>query len=223
MEAVNITANERTRIGSAAAKVVRSEGKVPAVIYSDGDAIHISVDPKDIKPLVYTPKFKVAQIEAKGSNYKCILKDVQFHPQTDEILHVDFQQLIDGVSIKVQVPVELNGIAEGVKGGGKLYQKLRKVKIKTTAENLIDKVSLDVSHLLLGDSVRIRDIADLDGVQIMNASGIPIASVETPRALRSIQAEEAELEEGEEGEEGEGVEGEGGEGESSEGEGGGEE
>lgn len=207
MEAVSINANGRDNFGTAASKQIRKQGLVPAVIYQTGDAKHITVNPKDLKTLIYTPKFKVAEINIDGNVTRCIIKDIQFHPQSDEILHVDFQQLIDGTVIKVQIPIELTGQAAGVKTGGKLYQKLRRVKIKTLSELLVDKVQLDVSKLELGQSIRVRDIEAIDGIEIMNASGIPIASVEIPRALRSAQGAAAaagEDEDDETSEEGEG-------------------
>ncbi|MDX1685050.1 MAG: 50S ribosomal protein L25 [Saprospiraceae bacterium] len=229
METVTLSAKVRESFGTPASNKLREEGRVPAVIYGDNESIHISLDYKELKPLVYTPKFKAAEIQLNGNTHKCIIKELQFHPQSDDILHIDFMELIDGRTIRTQIPILLHGQPEGVKEGGKLYQKIRKAKIKANAENLIDKLELDVSYLEFGQSIRIRDIEDIEGVEIMNSPGIPIASVEVPRVLRRLAEEEAALEEaeeleGEEGEEGapegEGTpEGEGGGGEESSSEG----
>lgn len=211
MEVVAIKAHAREQLGKVGAKSVRKEGLIPGVINSIAGNTHFSVGMMDLKPLVYTPKFKVAEITVDGKTHKCFVKEVQFHPQTDEIVHIDLQALEDGRMIKVQVPIELVGKAPGVAIGGKLYQKMRKAKIKTLSENLVDKLVLDVSSLELGDSIRIRDIDDIEGIQIMNQPGIPVASVETPRALRSAQdAAAAEGADGAEGEGGDDAEGEGG-------------
>ena len=187
MEVVTINGNVREAKGKSNASATRKEGRIPAVIYGTDGNTHLTLDPMDMRPLVYTPQFKLAEVNVDGNAQKCIVKDVQFHPVTDEILHVDFLKLEDGRMVKVEVPVNITGVAPGVKVGGKLIKKLRKVKIKTLAENLISSMDLDVSTLELGSSRRVRDIAPVDGVQIMNAPGIPVASVEIPRALRSAQ------------------------------------
>lgn len=211
MEAVSLNATLRNNYGKGANKQLRKEGRIPGIVCSTDETVHITLNPKDLKPLVYTPKFRVANINLDGKDYKCIVKDVQFHPQTDEILHIDFLTLEDGRVVKVNIPIQLTGQASGVKTGGKLYQKVRKAKIKAASENLIDKLELDVTKLELGQSIRIRDIVSIDGIQIMNAPGTPVASVEIPRALRSAKdaAAAAGVEEDEEGEEGEGEEGAG--------------
>lgn len=191
MEVVAIKAESRDNLGKTGSKQVRKEGLVPGVIYSTEGNTHFSVPTLSLRPLVYTPQFKVAEIEVDGKSHKCILKDVQFHPQTDEIVHVDMMALEDGRTIKVEVPLRLEGVAPGVATGGKLYQKMRKAKIKTLTENLVDHLTLDISGLELGDSIRVRDIKEVDGVKVMNSPGIPVASVEIPRALRSAQSAEA--------------------------------
>ena len=119
-------------------------------------------------------------------------------------MHVDFLQLVDGQTIKVNLPVRFIGTAPGTKEGGKLAQQLRRVKVKTTPEHLVDELQLDISELKLGHSVRVRDITPVEGVEIMSAGATPVASVIVPRALRSASAGEAEEEAGEEVEEAEG-------------------
>jgi large subunit ribosomal protein L25 len=188
MEVVAIKGQARTGKGKSQAKTIRKEGLVPGVMYSSEGNTHFSVEPFDLKPLIYTPAFKLAELELDGNKTKCILKDVQFHPVTDEVLHVDFMVVEPGRTIKVEVPVAYTGVAPGVKTGGKLVKKLRKVKIKAQAENLVDSMTLDISSLQLGQSIRVRDIQPKEGIEIMNASGIPVASVEIPRALKSAEA-----------------------------------
>lgn len=187
MEFVTINGNVREGQGKSNASSIRKEGRVPAVVYGSQGNTHLTLDPMDLRPLVYSPQFKLAEVSVGGKTAKCILKEVQFHPVTDEIMHVDFLKLEDGKTIKVEVPVNIVGAAPGVKVGGKLIKKLRKVKIKTLSENLVSSMDLDVSTLKLGHSRRVRDIKAIDGIEIMNAPGIPVASVEIPRALRSAQ------------------------------------
>ncbi len=210
MESVAVQGKIRTNLGGSAAKLIRKANDVPCVIYGGEKVIHFTAPVLDFKKLVYTADFKLVEIEIDGKTYKCILKDMQFHPVTDALLHMDFLELVDGQPIKVELPIRFKGVAPGVKTGGKLYQKMRVVKIKTTPEHLVDELLVDISTLKLGQSIRVRDIEIGDGMEIMSSLGIPVCSVEVPRVLRSLEEEEeeAEGEEGVEGEEGaEGTEG----------------
>ncbi|MEM8908334.1 MAG: 50S ribosomal protein L25 [Bacteroidota bacterium] len=188
MESIAISGNVRTALGKKENKVLRSKGEVPCVIYGGENVVHFSALASDFKSLIYTPDFKLVDISVDGQTHQCILKDMQFHPVTDEVLHLDFLQLVPGRKTKVEIPIKFKGEAPGVKEGGKLLQKVRRVMIKTTPDKIVDELFVDVSSLQLGQSVRIRDIEVADGMEIMNALGIPIASVETPRALRSATA-----------------------------------
>lgn len=198
MESVAIKGKIRSDIGTKAAKLIRQSNEVPCVIYGGEKVVHFTAPVLAFKKVIYTADFKMVEIEVDGKNYKCILKDMQFHPVTDNLLHLDFLELVDGQVIKVNIPVHFKGIAPGVKTGGKLFQKLRTVKIKTTPEHLTDELLVDISQLELGQSIRVRDIELGEGMELMSSPGIPVASVEIPRALRSADAK-AEGEEGEEG------------------------
>jgi large subunit ribosomal protein L25 len=185
MQSVKVSGEVRENIGKKSSKVSRREGLVPAVLYGAGDPVHFTIKALDVRDLVYTPEFKLAELNVGGKTYKAIIKDHQFHPVTDQLRHIDFLALKDGHPIKVQIPVIFEGTSPGVRGGGKLQIAVRRVKIKTTPENLVDKLVLDISKLELGAAIRVRDIATIEGVEIMNPGGQPIASVEVPRALRS--------------------------------------
>ena len=201
MESVADKAEKRNEVRSKGAKAVRAEGKIPAVLYGGESVESISVDFNDIRHAIYTPAFKLVDLEIDGETVQCIVKDVQFHPVTENIVHIDFLRLIPGHPIKVEVPVRFEGQAPGLRAGGKLVEKMRRIRIKTTPENLIDELIVDVSELMLGSSVRVRDAKIGEGIEIMNPGATPVASVEVPRALRSAEAE-AEEAAGEEGEEG---------------------
>ena len=188
MEIVKVEAQARESFGKKHTKVIRKEGLVPAIIYGGNKNTAISVTPKSVKPLVYTPDFKLAEINVNGDSHKCILKDITFHPVSDEIVHIDFLRVIPGTPIKVEIPVDFKGKSPGVKEGGKLIAQMRKVKVKTTPESLVDKVYVDISQLELGGSVRVRDIDFPEGVEIMTTTATPVAIVEVPRALKSAEA-----------------------------------
>lgn len=185
MDTVQISGTARTSTGKKDAKTIRRQGLVPAVLYGAGDPVHFTVKPLDLRELVYSPEFRLAEVSVDGQSYKAIVKDHQFHPVTDEMMHIDFLALQEGHPIRVQVPVRFKGTSPGVRNGGKLQVAVRRVKIKTTPENLIDSVTLDISGMALGSSIRVRDIEPREGVEIMNPGGTPIATVEIPRALRS--------------------------------------
>jgi large subunit ribosomal protein L25 len=185
MQHVEIQAEKRIGTGKKAAKALRADKKIPAVIYSKNGTTHITTTSSDVKSLVYTSEFKLAKIECDGKSYKSLLKDITFHPVTDEIVHIDFLELIDGHPIKVEIPVNFTGTSPGVKAGGKLIRSLRGVKIKANPENLVDQLSLDISSLELGQSARVRDIKFPAGVESMTSGSIPVANIEIPRALKS--------------------------------------
>jgi large subunit ribosomal protein L25 len=191
MQTVSINAEKRTVVGSADAKKLRAQELIPAVMYGGDGVTHCTVSPKSLKPLIYTPDFKIAEINIDNTIEKCIVKDVQFHPVSDAILHIDFLKLVPKNTIKINIPVKFNGVSPGVKAGGKLVQSLRKVPIKTTPEHLIDELFVSISKLELGQSVRVRDIVVPEGIEIMSNGSIPVASIEIPRALKSAAAAEA--------------------------------
>jgi len=148
-----------------------------------------------VKKLIYTADFKVAELNIGGASHRAIVKAVQFHPVSEEIMHIDFLELVAGQSVRLEVPVHFVGSSPGVKTGGKLLQNLRRIKIKTTPENMVSSLELDISELELGHAIRVRDIKPVDGVEIMVTGATPVAVVEVPRALRSA-ATAAEGEEG---------------------------
>ena len=197
MEIISIKAETRATVGSKSSKTLRREGKIPCVMYGGEEIAYFSVEPSQVKHLIYTPDFKLASIEVDGVEHRCILKDLQVHPVTDQIVHIDFLKLIEGKPIKVEIPIGFTGVSPGVKGGGRLVQNIRAVMVKTYPSELVDKLYVSIEGLLLGQSVRIKDVETIGNMQILNPMATPIAGVQVPRALKSAT-------EGEEGEEGEG-------------------
>jgi len=197
MNTVTIEAAKRSDFGKASTKKLRNTGKVPGIIYGGKEPVHFEAPELAFTKVVYTPNFNLVDISVDGNNYKTILKDLQFHPVTDKILHVDFQELNDDRKIIVEIPLVFEGLSEGVKEGGKLMPKIRKVKVKAFPKDLIDEIKVDVTELLLGKSINVSEIS-VENIEIMNNPGIPVCSVEIPRALKSADAA-AEGEEGAEG------------------------
>jgi len=187
MQVVTLNGKERSQIGKTAAKNYRKEGLVPCVLYSKEENIHFNADPVELKSLIYSPDFKYADIVLNGKTHRCILKEIQFHPVSDAISHIDFLKLVKGTPVRVEVPLKLNGAPVGVKSGGKLVQKMRSIKIKTTPEHLVAEMNIDVSNLDLGQIMRIRDITPAKGVDIVTSAATPVVSVEIPRALKTTE------------------------------------
>lgn len=167
------------------ASVTRNNGRIPAVLYGGDHSSHFSTTIKDVKSLIYTPDFKVAELQLDGKTQRCIIKDVQYHPLTDSIMHIDFLAIDEGRKVKVEIPIRFKGVSPGVKGGGKLLQSMRKVKIKVDPKNLVDQLFIDISNLELGSAVKVKDIELGEGIELMVNPNIPVAVVEVPRALKS--------------------------------------
>jgi large subunit ribosomal protein L25 len=188
MQTIVVNGEAREELGKKGTKAVRNEGRIPAVIHGDNKTYHFTTTLNDVRHLIYTPEFKLAEVNLGGQTHKCYLKEIQFHPVTEDILHIDLMELVPGRTIKVEVPLRFTGTSPGVRTGGKLIQNVRRIKIKTTPESLVDTLTADISKLKLGHSIRVRDIKATEGIEIMNSPGIPVASVEIPRALRSANA-----------------------------------
>lgn len=185
MKTIAIKGTLRSGLGKRSTKDVRNNGMVPCVIYGGESNLHFSVDPKELRDLIYTNEFRTAKVELEGKVIDAIVKEVQFHPTTDTILHVDMMHLVPDKKIKADIPIRLVGVAAGVKVGGVLMQKVRKITVKTTPDKLSNVIELNVEELTLGKSIRVRDVKVQEGVEILNAGSIPLASIEIPRALRS--------------------------------------
>jgi len=191
MKTVTVEGNVRTDLGKKATLILRREGGVPCVLYGGEENVHFSAPAKAFKNIVYTPDFNLVNVEVDGKSHRAVMQDLQFHPVTDKLLHIDFMALTDGRAITTSLPIVFEGLAEGVKAGGKLLPKERRLKVKTLPENLIGELKVDVTNLTLGKSVKVGDLS-YENIEILNNPNIPIASVEIPRALKSAQAEDEE-------------------------------
>ncbi|MDZ7876398.1 MAG: 50S ribosomal protein L25 [Saprospiraceae bacterium] len=191
MESVKINGGTRAGLGKAATKVDRKSDAIPCVLYGGNENVHFTTTWNDVRHLIYTGDFKTADITADGKNYSAIVKDVQFHPVSEKILHIDFLRLTPGTPVKVSLPLRLVDQSPGVKAGGKLLQGIRKIKVKALPENLVDEVTLSIAKLDLGQSARVRDIIPVNGIEITMSPSIPVVTVEIPRALRAAAAAEA--------------------------------
>ena len=151
------TIAERSSEQSRALKEIRKDGGVPCVLYGGGDVVHFTVSKEGLRNLVYTPHIYVVDLDVDGKKVNAILKDIQFHPVKDTILHVDFYQIDESKPIVMEVPVQLEGLAEGVKAGGKLALQMRKIKVKALYNIIPEKLTVDVTSLTLGKIISAKE------------------------------------------------------------------
>lgn len=187
MKTLTIKGELRASTGSRNAKDLRNKNFVPCVMYGGEQNVHFGAHERDFAPILHSSDLIIAEIELDGKTHRTILKDAQFDPVKDKVLHIDFQELTEGHKVVTELPIRLVGMAAGVKAGGRLLQKVRKVKVKAFPENLVSEILVQVDALEVGKSIRIRDI-DLPGVEFMSSAALPIATVEITRAIRSAQA-----------------------------------
>lgn len=189
MKVFSLSGALRNDLGKKATKAIRKEGVVPAIIYG-GDsktAVHFAVKAADVRKLIYTPEIFLVDLTIEGTPYKAILKDLQFHPVSDELLHIDFLQVFEAKPIVIEVPVVLDGLAEGVKAGGKLSLDIRKLKVKALYNDVPEKLHVDVADLGLGKSIQVGHLA-FDKLELLNAKNAVVCRVQLTRAARGAAA-----------------------------------
>jgi len=189
MKVVEIVGYKRENLGKKEAKVLREEGYVPSVLYGGENQVHFYAPAILFRPLVYTPDAYQVKLNVEGDEYDCILQDTQFHPVSEILMHADFLQISEDKPVKMEIPVSFVGKSPGMRSGGKLRVQLKKLKVKALPQNLPDTIEVDISGLELGKSVKVKEVKAED-FEILNNISIPIASVETPRAMRSKQSAE---------------------------------
>ncbi len=187
METIKIAGVKRDAFGKKETKAIRKTGQVPCVIYGNGTTVHVSVDARSLKPLIYTPQSYRVEFDIEGKTEMGVMREVQYHPVTDQILHVDFYHIVPGKPIAIDVPVKLTGNSEGVKQGGKLILSKRKIRISATMENLPDSIEVDVTSLGLGKSIFVGDL-QFDNVAILTPATTAICAVKMTRAARGAAA-----------------------------------
>ncbi len=181
------TIAERSSEQARALKAIRKNNGVPCVLYGAGENVHFTVTNEGLRNLVYTPHIYVVNLDIDGKVVTAIMKDIQFHPVKDTILHVDFLQINEEKPIVMEVPVQLEGLAEGVKAGGKLQLQMRKLKVKALYTNIPEKLVINVSHLGLGKAIQVKELA-FDNLELLNAKEAVVCAVKLTRAARGAAA-----------------------------------
>jgi large subunit ribosomal protein L25 len=189
MKTITIEGQLRTETGKKATRQLRSQEKVPAVIYGGAKEISFSAPATSFKNLVYTPAFQLAEIKVDGQSYTCIMKDLQFDKVSDHLNHVDFLQLVEGRPVVATIPIKFTGIPVGVKEGGQLITKIKALKVKTEPKYLMENIEVNLNDLELHGNIRVEDVM-IEHYEILNSPRIPIASVVTTRILRQEESVE---------------------------------
>ena len=192
MKKVSLSGSLRENVGKKDAKQIRSEKKVPCVLYGGKEQIHFAVPDIDLDKAVFTPEVFRINIDLDGKSYDAVIKDIQFHPVTDAVLHCDFLELIDNKPVKIELPVRVTGNSIGVKNGGKLGINFRRIKVSGLPKDFPDAISLDITNLRIGQGVRVKEI-DLPGVTILqNPQAVVVAVRRARGAIDELVAEEEE-------------------------------
>lgn len=186
MKTVSLSGSPRANVGKTDAASLRAKGQVPCVIYGGNEQIHFYADERAFKNIIYTPDTNLVNISVDGKNFLAVLQEAQFHKINDKLIHADFLQVIEGKPVTVQIPVKTVGQSQGVKDGGKLNVKMRKLKVKGLVNKLPERIELNIENLGIGKSISVGDIK-LDGITILHPSNISVVSVQT---TRNVAAEE---------------------------------
>ena len=190
MKVLELEGTVRESVGKKATKALRATDSVPCVLYGGNENVHFQVTNSALRKLIYTPNVYVVDLTVGDKKVKAIMKEVQFHPVKDDVLHVDFYEVTETKPIVVEIPVRLEGLAAGVRAGGKLVQDMRKLKVKGLWTNIPDVLTINVENLGLGKTTQVKDLS-FETVEIINSPNIVVAAVKLTRAARGAAAANA--------------------------------
>lgn len=194
MKEINITGQKREALGKKASKTLRKEGLVPCNLYGlaeqDGKptAMAFAVPMTELRKIIYTPHIYVINLVIDGESHTAILKDIQFHPVTDAVLHVDFLEVNDQKPITIGIPVKLTGLAQGVRDGGRMNLSIRKIEVKAPYQQIPEHLDIDVTALQIGKSIKIGQLS-FEGLEIVTGKEVIVCSIKMTRAALSAAAQ----------------------------------
>lgn len=190
MKSITIKGSERESVGKAATRTARNAGMVPCVLYGGEQPVHFTAEDMAFKGLVYTPNVHTVVIDLGGKTYNAVLQDIQFHPVSDKILHIDFYELKDDKEITMEVPVKVTGTSPGVLGGGVLRLNQRKLKVRALPANLPDFVEANISELEMGNKLYVTKV-ETNNFKILNPDNTVVVQVRISRAAMKAAQEAA--------------------------------
>ncbi|MAQ40756.1 50S ribosomal protein L25/general stress protein Ctc [Mesonia oceanica] len=186
MKSITINGSKRESVGKKSTKALRNAGEVPCVLYGGEQAIHFSAPEVSFNSLIYTPDVHTVVLEFDGAKHNAVLQDIQFHPVTDEILHMDFYEFGEDQEISMEIPVHAEGIPRGVKNGGVLRFNLRRMKVRGLAAKLPDYIVADVTPLKIGNKLYVTAVQSED-YTILHPDNTVICQVKTSRNIVAVE------------------------------------
>ncbi len=195
MKSITINGSERESVGKVSTKALRNAGMVPCVLYGGSQPVHFSAEEKAFKNLVYTPNAHTVAIELGSKKFNAILQDIQVHPVTDKILHLDFYELHDDKEVTIEVPVKITGVSPGVLLGGVLRLNQRRLKVKALPKNLPDFIEANISGLEMGNKLYVTKLV-ADDFKLLHPDNTVVAQVRISRAAMKAAQEAAKAAKG---------------------------
>ncbi len=191
MKTLALSGSKRTEIGKKATKALRVNEQIPCVLYNnEGENVHFVVTKDSVRSLIYTPEVYIVELNVDGDKVMAIKKDIQYHPVTDEILHIDFLPVTEKKPVVMEIPVKVFGLPKGVKQGGRLIVEMRYLKARAIYTNLPDTLDIDVTALELGNTIQVKALS-FDNIEILNSLNAVVASVKLTRAARAAALDAA--------------------------------
>lgn len=195
MKEISVSGKKRTETGKKASKLLRKEGLIPCNLYGEvkgenglPEAFAFVAPFNELRKAVYTPHIYVVNLNIDGVERKAVLKELQFHPTTDALLHVDFYELNETKPLTIGIPVRLNGLAQGVRDGGRINLSIRKINVRAPYKNIPEVLDIDVTNLQLGKSIKVAELS-FEGLEIATPAEVVVCSVKATRASRSAAAQ----------------------------------
>ncbi len=195
MKEISVSGQKRAEIGKKASKLQRKEGLIPCNLYGEKkgenglpEAFAFVAPFSELRKAVYTPHIYVVNLNIDGVEHKAVLKELQFHPTTDALLHVDFYEVNETKPITIGIPVKLNGLAQGVRDGGRINLSIRKINVTAPYKNIPEVLDIDVTNLQLGKSIKVAELS-FEGLEIATPAEVVVCSVKATRASRSAAAQ----------------------------------
>lgn len=181
MQSIKLAAKARGEFGKKSSKAIRREERIPAVIYGQGEPVNFSLDVKEVKPLIYTPNSYIVELDIEGKKELGVLREVQYHPVKEEILHIDFYRVSDKKPVTIDIPVRITGNSEGVKMGGKLVQSKRKLAVSGLIKDLPNELVVDITDLGIGKTIFVGDLK-YDNLRLLTPASSAVCAVRVTRA-----------------------------------------
>lgn len=186
MKSIELKGTIREKVGKAGSKTIRAAENVPCILYGGKSSVYFSVIEKDLKHILYTPHVYLINLDVNGQKYLAKIQELQFHPVSDAVNHIDFYEVSDDKEIIIDLPVLVTGNSIGVREGGKLIQDKRKVKVKGLVKHIPDEITVDISDIIIGKSIKVGDLVHKN-LEFLDLKHSPVVSVKVTRIAKAAE------------------------------------